>query len=648
MITPGTTLALVLLGASAMYGLVLFAFAKARRRMPLWWFVICCSMIGIYSLVMITVVLPDAPEFLVVASVHVAVAAAAIIAATANRFLKNQASALWSNYERIIEIGLFAVAALSLIPNLAFHGGDELRTWTVWATPYRIPQTTMMTPVCYTIISIGLINLIWLTWKTSRPILTVGAVLLAVCGGNDMAVAMNLWTFPFCGAFGAISVLIAFAIDESRQWGDEALQLADLKTRLEDRVEERSREILSINKKLAQSEKQAAMGRLAAAVGHEINNPLTYVMANLTAVISPKGSDREKLDDAIEGVQRIAGIVSQLRGLSRDPDRHVVDIDVNEALAISVKTVKHRLRSDQELQVEAEPELWIRGDRGLFTQMVINLLTNAIESISDQANSGRVWLRASSNHDQVVITVEDNGVGIPSQLQERLFEPFVTGRDGGLGLGLSIVQTIVEGLQGTIEVCHRERPAPALADRANFNGNQIPPQIEGSRFEVRIPQSRSIESIEAEQPIQLDEASSADPSAKRRVLIIDDETMILKSLEAALVDHEVTTTSDPYQGLEFLCDQRFDFVLCDLIMPQLPGLDLIENSRTKNPGLQARLVLTSGGIPSEDLCQRLETSKIEFLQKPFTTNELCKMVASTPRIETDKVKTLRGTGQSSD
>lgn len=286
MVSPGSTLALVLLGASAMYGLVLFAFAKARRRVPLWWFVISCVMIGIYSLAMIVVMLPDPPKTLVLTSAHLGCSASAIFVATTTRFLKIRTSTLFSNSERLIELGLLIVALLSLIPEMIFHGGGELRTWTVWATPYRFPQTTIFNPVCYSVITVGLFSMIRLTLKTGRHSLTLGVVFLFACGGNDMALAMDLWTFPFCAGFGALALLVAFAIDESREWGDEALQLADLKARLEDRVEERSREIVAINRKLVQSEKQAALGRLAASVGHEINNPLTYVMANLASVSS--------------------------------------------------------------------------------------------------------------------------------------------------------------------------------------------------------------------------------------------------------------------------------------------------------------------------------------------------------------------------
>lgn len=247
----------------------------------------------------------------------------------------------------------------------------------------------------------------------------------------------------------------------------------------------------------------------------------------------------------------------------------------------------------------------------------------------------------------MIIAVEDNGVGIPSNLQERFSEPFMTGHGGGLGLGLSIVQTIVEGLQGSIEVSRRGLSIPSLAGQEKLNGVQIPKTSEGSRFEVRIPQIRSIKPIAPKQPSQLDGDSSAQPSTGRRVLIIDDEEMILRSLKATLVGHEVATASDAYQGLELLCGQRFDFILCDLIMPRLSGLDLIDLSRTRNPAMEVRFVLTSGGIPSEDLCKRLEASDIEFMQNPFTAAELCEMISSTPQIETDSTRSFRHARQDS-
>ncbi len=214
----------------------------------------------------------------------------------------------------------------------------------------------------------------------------------------------------------------------------------------------------------AQSEKLATVGRLAASVMHEINNPLAFVLANLdflrTEVLAqPLGPKvraglEEVLTETHSGLLRIQQIVTDLKGFSRmdmeEPSPCVLADVVADAVRLAAVRLKHVARVRVEVPGTL-PSVFVIPQR--LTQVVLNLLVNAGDALEGHGVAqGEIRLRGEAGDSRVVLLVEDNGPGFPPAVLERLFEPFFTtkGPEKGTGLGLSISRELLERFGGTL------------------------------------------------------------------------------------------------------------------------------------------------------------------------------------------------------
>jgi signal transduction histidine kinase len=216
--------------------------------------------------------------------------------------------------------------------------------------------------------------------------------------------------------------------------------------------------------RLAAADRMAALGTLASGIAHEINNPLTYVMANLQTLVerlpaSRDAATRELADivsDALDGAERIRRLVKQVQMVS--PGQHEERLAIvalrdvlGSAVALTENLIRHRARLSRDLDQDA----YVRGDAERITQLFVNLLMNAAQAIPEghaSENEIRVRIRHRRAQDVAVVEIEDTGVGIPLAVQERIFQPFFTTKPigQGTGLGLSICRGIVTALGGQI------------------------------------------------------------------------------------------------------------------------------------------------------------------------------------------------------
>ena len=237
-----------------------------------------------------------------------------------------------------------------------------------------------------------------------------------------------------------------------RKRAEEALK--DYSERLEEMVEERTKELRDAQAKLIQSEKLAATGRLAASVAHEINNPLQGISNYLSMISQQVAQDdplREDLDMVKLGFERIKAIVLRLRAFYRPAGEEMEPTDINGVVERVLALLGHQLSLGQiEVKTEvAEQELLVLGSAGQLEQVLVNLVLNAQEAMPE---GGELMVRALSD-DVVQLQVSDTGQGISEEEMSRLFKPFYGGRGGqGLGLGLWISHNIIEGHGGRIEV----------------------------------------------------------------------------------------------------------------------------------------------------------------------------------------------------
>jgi len=286
---------------------------------------------------------------------------------------------------------------------------------------------------------------------------------------------------PYFSAF-VISALLAGWLSSARRGAEASLRLA--RDELETRVAERTAELQRANdalraemadRKRAQDVLRAAqvelahvtrvmtMGEMVASIAHEINQPLTGVVTNAEACLRWLDGESPNLDEARDAVRRIArdgnragGVIAQLRALLKKADPHMAPLDVRGVIEDAIGIVQSEVRS-QNVSLRFEPAADlppVMADRIQLEQVILNLMLNGIEAMSETEPSGRVLAISAQRgaSDEVVIAIADAGIGVEPRDQGRIFDAFFTTKAEGLGMGLSISRSIVEAHGGRLSV----------------------------------------------------------------------------------------------------------------------------------------------------------------------------------------------------
>lgn len=372
---------------------------------------------------------------------------------------------------------------------------------------------------------------------------------------------------------------------------------------------------------LARSERMASIGTLAAGVAHEINNPLVYVTLGLELIerelSRPTPPNVERLrtycKDALEGAERVRTIVRDLRTFSRPGEERLAPVDIEKVLDSSINMAMSHIRHRAQVVREYAALPPVLADETRLGQVFLNLLVNAAQAIPEGAASqNRIVLRTrAGTAGEAVVEVEDSGAGIEAWKIERIFEPFWTDKPVGLGtgLGLSIVHGIVTGMGGEISV--RSEPG------------------RGATFRVvlpaRPPPEAAAQAVPAAQP--------GGAPRRARILLIDDEPNLGVTLRAGLREHtDVVSVRSGREAIRTLLeDAAFDLILCDLMMPDLTGMDVFEEIVRQRPALGARFVFTTGGAVTERARAFLESMPDRLLDKPFRLEEVEALLHPLPR-----------------
>jgi len=383
---------------------------------------------------------------------------------------------------------------------------------------------------------------------------------------------------------------------------------------------------------LQQTERLAAVGSLAAGVAHQLNNPLAYVLANINFLaedmpaflrevaprMTPAQNERlaellSAMSDAREGAERVARIVRDLRTFSRMEDERRERVDVHSLLDSACSVVESELKSRGRLVKVFDVVSPVEANPSRLAQVFLNLLLNAAHAI--RAASPPEGVRtASSRHEicvrtytddagMVVVEVSDTGIGMSPAVQARIFDPFYTLKPPGEGTGLGLTSSlaIVHAVGGTITV-------------ESVEGR-------GATFRVKLP--GTLKSTKRELA-----SSPPEGELKTRMLIVDDELTLLSSLRRALGrEIDVVLASSAKEALGILeHDDRFDVVLCDIMMPDVTGIELFERVSSDFPALRDRFVFMTGGAFSATMQQFIDKTELPRLEKPFDVRDLRRLI----------------------
>jgi CheY-like chemotaxis protein len=305
-----------------------------------------------------------------------------------------------------------------------------------------------------------------------------------------------------------------------------------------------------------------------------------------------------------QGTERMASIVRDLRSLCRPdaPTLHPVDVRsvLESTVNMSLNELKGRARIVRDYAVAPH----VVADGARLGQVFLNLILNAAHAIpegSPDENEVRISL-VPWGADQVRVAISDTGHGIPAALLGRIFEPFFTTKPAGvgMGLGLSISQSIVASMHGQLTV-------------ESVEGK-------GTTFYVTIP----IGAVEPETDRRSSSMLVASAPAEARVLIVDDEPALASALEAFLsLDHHVTVVGRGDQALDLLADgQRFDAIVCDVLMPKISGIDLYEELEKSYPEMVPRMIFMTGAATMPRVAEFLTRIRNARLDKPIDVEQL--------------------------
>jgi PAS domain S-box-containing protein len=381
-------------------------------------------------------------------------------------------------------------------------------------------------------------------------------------------------------------------------------------------------------KQIELADRLTSLGTMAAGVAHEVNNPLAVVVSNATFAAEelrrcldelaagerlPARAIRERLDEvamALDDVEsaglRIARVVEDLRTFSRPPARTSDRANVIRAVEWATRATAVELRHRAQLVTRLDPVPAVEGEESRLAQVFVNLLINAAHAIAPgDAKHNQVSVRTRTDESQrAVVEIRDTGVGISDEIRDHIFEPFFTTKPfgSGTGLGLPICSGIITSFGGELHVETRVG--------------------QGTTFRVILPPARAVENA----GVSLSVPSCpvlAGPPRRGRILLVDDEDLVLRSIKRVLRDHDVVCMLSAREALALIdSGERFDLVMSDVVMQGMSGIEFYEALVRRHPDMARDLVFLSGGAISAKIEAFLVSVPNLRLDKPIEVADL--------------------------
>lgn len=359
----------------------------------------------------------------------------------------------------------------------------------------------------------------------------------------------------------------------------------------------------------AAAERAVALGQLLASIVHELNNQLSTILAQsqLLRRVVRNQSHHARLDRVIEAARQSARIVTNLLDLARRRPVRRAPLPMAEVATRAIELVRGRLeRAEVELATDLPGDLPpVLGDATGLGQVVVNLLTNASDALSEVPRPRRLSVALAHDRDarMLELRVTDNGPGIPPAIMKRIFQPFFTTKaEGkGTGLGLSLCVTQMKELGGSITA-------------ANLPTG-------GAEFVVRMPVGNGAAGDPAA-------TSTPRPAGGGAILIIDDDEDLARYIQSLLrrEGHAADIASDGSEALRRIDRRRYDLLVTDIHMAGMDGTTLFQRLERDHPEAAGRLLFMTGDIANPELEQFFVLAGRPVIAKPFDDQRFLSIV----------------------
>src|SRR5262245_53451739 len=361
---------------------------------------------------------------------------------------------------------------------------------------------------------------------------------------------------------------------------------------------------------LMQADKLKALGTLLSGVAHELNNPLSTIRLSIeivrrTALMNAAVAQRMEVIET--ACLRASRIVKDLLAFARRQPPERRRVDVNQVIQSTLHLQTSQLELNKIRVVTAlTPVSDIWADPHQLQQVFLNVFSNAIHAMKTARRHGVLTVTSEQRGSEIVVEIDDDGPGIPSEHLGRIFDPFFTTKDSGAGtgLGLSLAIGIVEAHGG------------------HMSAENLPGA--GARFTMGLPIGNIIEAVASAAP-----QPPVTAVASAHVLVVEDEAP-LRGLVAEVIHalgHHVVEARTGHEALARLRERPYDLVMLDLRLPDVDGQAVWERALAPDPHLAGRVVFMTGDTMSAETQGFLDDTARPFLLKPFTMEDVGRVIS---------------------
>jgi PAS domain S-box-containing protein len=371
--------------------------------------------------------------------------------------------------------------------------------------------------------------------------------------------------------------------------------------------------VRNVERQAHATERLAAIATLTQSIAHEINNPLAIALLGLDDAIdqidqgtADPAAMRDSLVSAREGMNRMVGIVHSMKLLARLDTTQRERVDVKAILEESLTLATTEIRYRAHLAAALEDVGFVDGNAAQLSQVFVSVLMNVAKALPEE-HSEHNQIRVSARRDRgsIVVEIADNARAASSEVAQRAFDRFFTTTDqaGGIGLGLSVARDVVTTLGGTIGV-------ETTTEGGTVFRIVLPPAPEQLVLPSAAPPPPS------ESPAH--SSSYRGLGRRGRILVVDDEPLVGRSLKRHLSpSYDVETVTRGREAVERSLDERYDVILCDLMMPDVSGADVYTEVTAARPDLAERFIFMTGGAFTARGREFLHAIAAPVLAKPF-------------------------------